>query len=83
MSEAIPNPDDDGLPGMAGGSKLFHVYEDDLAELERILPDILSNPSLEIHFAARQRTQVRRVKDILSNIRWDYGPHENIEEIPA
>ena len=64
-------------------SKLFHIYEDDLVELERILPDILANTSFEIHFTARQRTQARRVKDILSNIRWDYGPHENVEIVPA
>lgn len=57
--------------------RLFQIYEDDLAELERILPDIESH--LMLHLDARQRTQLRRVKDILSNVRWNYGPHDNVE----
>jgi hypothetical protein len=62
-------------------SRLFQVYEDDLAELERIVPDFSS--SMMAQLTPRMRTQLRRCKEILSNIRWNYGPHTEVEVIPA
>lgn len=63
------------------GSRMFQIYESDLAELEKIVP------AMSDHFmgklSPRLRTQLRRAKDILSNVRWNYGPHDEVEVIPA
>jgi hypothetical protein len=61
--------------------KLFQVYEDDLAELERSVPMLMN--TLAPHLNAVNRVQLRRIKSILSNIRWEYGPPEQVEIIPA
>lgn len=61
-------------------SKLLQIYEGDLAELEQILPalhDAMGKTSPRI------RMKLRRAKQILSDVRWDYGPHSEVEEIPA
>jgi hypothetical protein len=62
-------------------SRLFQIYEDDLAELERVLPELLEG--LRCPFDNRQKVQVRRVQSILSNVRWNYGPPECVETIDA
>jgi len=53
-------------------NKLFQIYHADLAELERVIPDIAE--ALMVHMSGRQKTQLRRVQAILSNVRWNYGP---------
>jgi hypothetical protein len=62
-------------------SKLFQIYEEDLAELEHILPQLaerlmtaLDNPL---------RVKIRRVQTILTNVRWNYGPPTDVDVIPA
>lgn len=79
------NPDDNP-EYIRRGTKSFHICEPDLAELERILPQIqdalfpqLANKAI----AGRLRVQLRRVKDILSNVRWDYGPPLEVHIVPA
>lgn len=62
-------------------SKLFQIYEDDLADLERVLPEIIE--SLAVHLTPRIRTQVSRVQTILMNVRWNYGPPTNVKRISA
>jgi hypothetical protein len=67
-------------------AKLFQIFEDDLAELERILPqlaDALTPILAQPEGSNRLRAQIRRCKAIISNVRWDYQPHEEIEIIPA
>lgn len=59
--------------------KLHQINGDDLAELERMMPDIAS--ALMVHLNARQRVQLRRIKEILSNVRWDYGPPDKVEAV--
>jgi len=81
MSE-VPPPGDDAPrehDTFARGSKLFHIYEEDLAVLEKALPEISS--CLMGHDNPRVRTALRRVKAILSDVRWDYGPHGQVEII--
>ena len=60
-------------------SKLFQIYEDDLAELERTLPEFMDavGPMND----PRLKTQLRRVKSMLSDVRWNYGPHDEVQRI--
>lgn len=60
---------------------LFQVHEEDLGELERVLPQLAEalSPSLD----NRTRMKLRRVQSILSAIRWNYGPHTGTTVIPA
>lgn len=58
-------------------NQFFQISEEDLSDLERIIPDIINRI---VYTDPRMRTQARRVKDILSNVRWEYGPHECVEE---
>jgi hypothetical protein len=63
-------------------SKLFHITESDLQRLEAALPRIhdhcgmlLNSPDLQILFG--------EAKEILSNVRWDYGPHTDVSVVSA
>ncbi len=62
-------------------SKLFQIYEEDLGELERLLPQIAEavTPALN----NKLRVQLRRCQSIMSSVRWNYGPHTNVEIIPT
>ena len=66
-------------------SRLFQITEDDLAELERLLPDLQDAvmTSRGYNDNNRIRVQLRRVKDIVSNLRWNYGPPTNVGIIPV
>jgi hypothetical protein len=69
---------------MEDAMRLFQITEDDLAELERTLPDLFSSgPVMQALDNNRSRTQLRRVKDILSNVRWNYGPWSDVTIVPA
>lgn len=57
------------------------IHDEDFEALERIIPEIAD--SLSVHLTPRLRTQLRSVKTILSNIRWNYGPHTDVEIIPV
>ena len=60
--------------------KLFQITENDLATLERELPRLLeiSFP----HLDNQQRSKWRVVREIVSNVRWEYGPPGSVEVIP-
>lgn len=62
-------------------AKLFQVYEEDLSELEQILPQLAQ--ALTSTLDNRLRMKLRRCQTILSNVRWDYGPPTNVESLPA
>lgn len=62
-------------------SRLYQIYEDDLSDLEKCIP--LISDSLMEHLDPRMRTQLRRCKTILSDVRWNYGPHTEVDVIPA
>lgn len=64
-------------------SKLFQISEDDLAELERILPDVFQSLTLTPEATPRGRTQFRNVQRILVDVRWNYGPPRDVERIDA
>lgn len=65
--------------------KLFRISEDDLARLEHVLPELclsmyeqMAGPA-----APRLRKQWSEVREIVANVRWDYGPPSEVEIIPA
>ena len=62
-------------------AKSFQIYEEDLGELERILPQF--SEALTSALNSRLRVQLRRVQAILSNVRWNYGPARNVTTIPT
>lgn len=62
-------------------SKLFQIYEEDLAELEKILPELAE--VLVANLTGRTRIKLRRCQAILSNVRWNYGPPTDVETHPA
>lgn len=81
MSDAI----DDGAPKEAEprgiGIHYFQIQENDLADLERDLPQIAD--AMMPHLNPRLRTKWRRVQTILSNVRWNYGPPTNVTVTPV
>lgn len=58
-------------------SLLFQVHEDDLADLERIIPQLSS--AMLPHLDPKLKTQLRRIQKILSDVRWNYGPPSHVE----
>ena len=61
--------------------RLFQITEDDLAELERTLPDLLGpSPRFDNN---PDRVRIRRVMTVLQNVRWNYGPASDVREIPG
>lgn len=63
-------------------TRLFQIYETDLTALEELLPAILWANPLACNDTAT-RMKFRRVKEIISNVRWNYGPPTEVEEIAA
>ncbi len=62
--------------------KQYQINADDLAALEEILPEFQWACHQRVNDTA-VRMKFRRVKEILSNIRWGYGPPREVEIIPA
>jgi hypothetical protein len=64
-------------------SESFQVSEEDLAELEHTLPkafmDLQMFTANNHPSANRVRVQFSRVQKILTNIRWRYGPWEQVQ----
>ncbi len=60
-------------------SKLLQIYEKDVFELQSTLGDLLEHHSATA--TTRQRTQWRRVQEILKSVQWNYGPHTEVEVI--
>ena len=61
--------------------KLFQIKEDDLATLEAQLPRLAD--SMMVNLTNADRAKWRQVQEILSNVRWNYGPPTDIEVIPG
>lgn len=59
--------------------KLFQIYETDLESLESSLPelaDALGESASDILI----RKHLESIKKILSDVRWNYGPHIEVKE---
>jgi len=61
---------------------LHQITEDDLAALEQHLPQIMAATMKSCNDPI-VRKQWERVKEIVSNVRWNYGPPSQVEEIDA
>ena len=59
---------------------MLQIREPDLAELERLLP--LIHEAVAPAMTNRTRVHLRRVKQIISDIRWNYGPWLECHEVP-
>lgn len=63
-------------------TKMFQISEDDLASLERVLPEIMWRASDTCNDPL-QNKRFDEAKAVLSNVRWGYGPPSNVERIEA
>jgi hypothetical protein len=63
------------------GSKLFEIYEEDLETLERALPELYDSLRPEAKNRQDIREHAQMVKDVLSKVRWNYGPHVHTEVV--
>lgn len=77
----MPGHEQPDPANLAVACKLFQINEDDLATLERTLPQFAD--ALMPRLDNRLRTQLRQVQQILSNVRWNYGPPSEVIIIPA
>lgn len=66
---------------LPSSTRLFQISEDDLGELERVLPQLAE--SLFPVMTNRDRVHLRRCQSILSDVRWGYGPPSHVERIDA
>jgi hypothetical protein len=62
-------------------SRMFQINEEDLGELERILPQL--GQALMPSLTSRLRVQLRRCQAIVSDVRWNYGPPEEVSSISS
>lgn len=63
--------------------KLFQIYEDDLAALEADAPWLCERLVFTLAMDNAARIRIRRLKSILTNVRWNYGPPSEVERIDA
>ncbi len=61
-------------------SKLFQIKEDDLGALEATLPQLAD--ALMPVLNNRLRVQLRRAQQVLSDVRWNYGPPSEVQIVP-
>ncbi len=61
-------------------SKLFQIKEEDLGALEATLPQLAD--ALMPVLNNRLRVQLRRAQQVLSDVRWNYGPPSEVQLIP-
>lgn len=74
-------------------SRLFQIHEQDLADLEALLPPVMNaaifaSANAQADEESKEtsrglRTTYRRVQTILTNVRWDYGPPEQVGIVSA
>ncbi len=61
--------------------KLFQIYEEGLAALEQLCPEILHRSCANLDNA--MRVKFRQIQNILMNVRWNHGPPTHVESFPA
>lgn len=63
--------------------KMFQISADDLRVLEDVIPKLCDTVGSRPEATNKDRTRIRVVKRILSDIRFDYGPPTDVENVPA
>ena len=63
----------------SGSSPMFQINESDLCYLEAAVAAIHDQQTTT---SPGDRVRWTRVKQILSDVRWNYGPYEQIEKVP-
>lgn len=71
MSDEYPKP----------SVRLFQIREDDLETLERVLPELMQS-NMVSHNDPKVRVRWRKVREIVADVRWNYGPFSDVTEIP-
>lgn len=65
-------------------TRMFQIREDDLTDLEAIVPHIGDRLTCQPNLLdAKIKVKLRRAQQILSAVRWNYGPPDQVEIIPA
>lgn len=69
--------------GQTDATKLFQISEPDLADLEKLVPELCERlyASMLTNLDNSTRVKVRRVQKIIQDIRWNYGPPQEIERV--
>ena len=62
-------------------SKLFQIYESDLQKLEHALPQVFDALSPDRKNDPRFQVLLDECKEVLSSVRWNYGPHTEVRRI--
>lgn len=65
-------------------SKLFQIHESDLETLEKELPALMehaSSPGATWNDRKDIQEAWDMVREIVSRVRWDYGPPKSVEKI--
>ena len=60
-------------------SRLFSIHETDLAAMEQLIPDLYQRFMTDC--GPVENTKFRHLQRILSDVRWDYGPHSAVEQV--
>lgn len=59
-------------------TRMFQVYETDLQKLEHALPRVFDALPPAAKNDAAFQVLFEECKDVIGNIRWNYGPHTNV-----
>lgn len=77
VGESIAHPKDFFMP------KMMQIDENDLGELERVLPELAEAAVLSPAMSNRLRVKLRRCQRVLSNVRWNYGPATDVTTVQS
>lgn len=61
--------------------KYFQISTDDLALLENDIPAICDRQMSTLTKA--DKAAIRRIQQVLTRVRWNYGPPQYVETLPA
>lgn len=61
--------------------KLLQIYEDDLQKLEFALPKLFDRLPVEAKNDPAMQVLQEECREVLANVRWNYGPHTNVQRI--
>lgn len=69
---------------MSEATRLFQIDENDLCELERVVPILVERLYPQLTKEANElRAKIRIVQRIIVDIRWKYGPPTEVHTFPA